>query len=375
MRAVHRLQQEAIEQLVIVHHTVFRDDFGADTLIELAAQFRGDRTEAFHHLAAAAAFFDDLREVVVLDDGAELAVLVIGEMAAGLVEHRFADVRREDLRVALLAQLLADEVLQFLAQHGTIRRPKDEALPHVFVDVEELQFAAQFAVVALFGLFELHEVCFEFFLAREGRAVEALELRLRLVAHVERRADRHQLHVLALRGVADVRSGAEVDEVAVSKRADLLAFGNLLQQVEFEGARIARALAEATEATTFRHRDGFLAGDALPVEFLVLLGDLFHLRLDLLKVVRCDAMVRQVKVVVEAVFHRRAVGELGIRPQAQDGGGHHVGTGVPQTVNIRHLGAFFEGLAFGGHGPRTWRKRGRVSSLKAARNGRQCVSA
>jgi hypothetical protein len=27
-----------------------------------------------------------------------------------------------------------------------------------------------------------------------------------------------------------------------------------------------------------------------------------------------------------------------------------VGTGVPQTVNIRHLGAFFEGLAFGGHG-------------------------
>jgi hypothetical protein len=37
-------------------------------------------------------------------------------MARRLVELEFADVGREDLRVALLAQLLADEVLQLLAE-------------------------------------------------------------------------------------------------------------------------------------------------------------------------------------------------------------------------------------------------------------------
>jgi hypothetical protein len=78
-------------------------------------------------------------------------------------------VRREDLGVALLAQLLADEVLQLLTQDGTVRRPEDEALPHVFVDVEELQFFAQLAVIALLRLFELFEMLGEFFAV--GKAV------------------------------------------------------------------------------------------------------------------------------------------------------------------------------------------------------------
>jgi hypothetical protein len=147
-----------------------------------------------------------------------------------------------------------------------------------------------------------------------------------------------------------VRSGAEVDELAVLEAGDLLAFRNFVDEVELEDAGIARTLAQAAEAAALRHGLGFLAADALPFELLVLLRDLFHLRLDLLEVIRRDAVLRQVEVVVEAVFHRRAVGKLGIRPQAQDGGGHHMGTGVAQAVDVGHLGAFFESFSFGGHG-------------------------
>ena len=108
------------------------------------------------------------------------------------------------------------------------------------------------------------------------------------------------------------------------------------------------ALGESAEAAAFRHRLGFLAGDRLVFELLVLLGDLLHLRLDFLEIVRRDA-VGHVEIIVEAVFNRRAVGELRVRPEAQDGGGHHVGGGVAEPLEVGHLGAFVESLAFGGH--------------------------
>jgi len=52
----------------------------------------------------------------------------------------------------LLAQLVADEVLQLLADDRAVGRPEDEALADVFVDVEEFQFLAELAVVAGLGL-------------------------------------------------------------------------------------------------------------------------------------------------------------------------------------------------------------------------------
>jgi len=66
----------------------------------------------------------------------------------GLVQLELADVRGEDLRVALLAQLLADEVLQLLADDRAVGRPQDEPLADVVVDDEEPLVAPDRAVVA-----------------------------------------------------------------------------------------------------------------------------------------------------------------------------------------------------------------------------------
>src|SRR5690606_8066610 len=104
-----------------------------------------------------------------------LRLLVIGEVAGGLVEREPADVRREDLRVTLLAELVGDEGLEFLANDGAGLSPEDEALADVLVDMEQLEILAELAVVAELGLFELGEIGGEFFLRREGGAVDALE--------------------------------------------------------------------------------------------------------------------------------------------------------------------------------------------------------
>ncbi|MGC4014774.1 MAG: hypothetical protein QM755_09715 [Luteolibacter sp.] len=89
----------------------------------------------------------------------------------------------------------------------------------------------------------------------------------------------------------------------------------------------------------------------LALELLVLLRDLLHLRLDFLEVVRGDPVLH-FEVVVETALDRRAVGELGVRPDAQDGGGHDVGAGVAQAFQIGHLLALFESLPFGDMGRR-----------------------
>jgi hypothetical protein len=43
---------------------------------------------------------------------------------------------------------------------------------------------------------------------------------------------------------------------------------------------------------------------------------------------------------------------LRIRPDSQDGGGHHVGGGMADPLEVGHLGAFVERFTFG-HGSRT----------------------
>ena len=126
----------------------------AGARVDLGREALGDGVQPGDHLGAGAALSEDLGQGLVLDHRGELGLLVVGEVAGGLVELELADVRREDLRVALLAQLLADEVLQLLADDRAVGGPEDQALADVLVDDEELQVAAELAVVALLGLLE-----------------------------------------------------------------------------------------------------------------------------------------------------------------------------------------------------------------------------
>jgi len=81
-------------------------------------------------------------------------------MAAGAVEVELADVRREDLRIALLVEFLGDEVLERATDQRAFRLPEDQTLADGFVDVEKLQLATEAAVVALLRFLKTVEVLF-----------------------------------------------------------------------------------------------------------------------------------------------------------------------------------------------------------------------
>ena len=260
-------------------------------------------------------------------------------MAGGAVEVELADVGSENLGVALFVEFLGDEFLEGAADEGTFRFPEDQALADGFVDVEEAEFTAEAAVVAFLGFFEAVEMLGEGLLVFEGGAVEALELAFRFIAHVEGGRDRHDFDVLALRGVADVWAGAEIDEIAVLEAGDLFSLGDLVDEVELEAGGVPGAFSEAAEASGFRHGFGILAGDRFVFELLVLLGDFLHLLLDFLEIVGGDAVLH-FEIVVEAVLNWRAVGELRVGPDAEDGGGHDVRGGVAHALEVGHLVAF-----------------------------------
>jgi hypothetical protein len=256
-------------------------------------------------------------------------------VAGDLVELELADVGREDLRIALLAQLLADEGLQLLADDGPVRGPEDQALAHVLVDDEELQVLPELAVVAELGLLGLLEVLGELLLRRERGPVDALELLVLLAAAVVGAGDREQLEGLDLGGVAHVRAGAQVHELAVLVERDLLALGDVRQAAE-----LVALLAAGPDDL-----GGLLAGDLPPQERLVLVGDLLHLGLDLHQVLGRQLVV-EVDVVVEARVRGRADVELGLGENPQEG----------RRKDVRgRVAEFFEGSH--GHGGRGEERR------------------
>src|SRR4029077_4164171 len=104
-----------------------------------------------------------------------------------------------------------------------------------FLEVEEVELAAELAVVALLRFLDLLEISVEFFLLGERRAVDAGQHRVVAVA-----APIGAGHLLQLEGVADlagrghVRTAAEVEPVALLVNLELLAGRNLIDQLDLE---------------------------------------------------------------------------------------------------------------------------------------------
>ena len=144
MRTVHRLQQIAFD-IARRHHV---------------RQVRA-RTPVVGKLA----------QEIALHDRHELAVGVVGEVPAGLIELQLGDVRAEHLLVSLLAQLLGDEVLKLLAHDRAVGGPQHEPLPDRLVDVEQSELLAEQPVIALLRLLQLVEIVGQLFFVGEGGPV------------------------------------------------------------------------------------------------------------------------------------------------------------------------------------------------------------
>ncbi len=83
---------------------------------------------------------------------------VFSVVARRNVEFFAANVRRYHVLVARPKLHPAQKPDQVVAQHGPTRCPERQTCPNQFVEIEQFQFAAQFAVIALFGCFQGQQV-------------------------------------------------------------------------------------------------------------------------------------------------------------------------------------------------------------------------
>ena len=105
-------------------------------------------------------------------------------MTGGSIEVQLPDVWRKYLVIALLGQLLSNEILKLLSNGCTGGLPKHESLPHLVIDFKESHVLADLAMVALTGLLKLCKVGCEFILGGECGAINALKLGIFLIATV-----------------------------------------------------------------------------------------------------------------------------------------------------------------------------------------------
>ena len=191
----------------------------------------------------------------------------------------------------VLLDLLPDRPALGVPEHGTWR---------MLVDVEQIQLAAQLAVVALFGFFQAEQIVLQLILGRPGRAVDALQHFIAVVAAPVSASHLHQLEVLELASAGHVGAAAQIFKSAFAVQAHVFIAGDAGNDL---GLVVLALVLE------MRHR--FIAWQHTALHRLILVSQLGHLLFDSDQVFRRKgALVRE--VVVEAVFNHGADGDLRI---------------------------------------------------------------
>ena len=247
-------------------------------------------------------------------DRAEHAVRKVFKMPRGFVELLVHDVRRDHGLVPAFGQTLADEVLDDSPDKRSFRMPEHEAAAGILFDRIEIEFGAEFAVVAFRRFFEKDEVVVEFLLRRKGGPVDALQHRVVLVAPPVRARDAHQLDRADLARRFGVTAAAEIGKVADRVERDRLALGNVARQFDFE-----RVVAVAFER--------FTAFDAPAGHLVVLFDDLVHALLELGQIVGRERL-RAREIVVEPVLDRGSDRGFRLRKEIL----HRIGKNVRRSM-------------------------------------------
>ena len=242
-------------------------------------------------------------------------------MSGNLEELLVHDVRRVDEIVAVPEDELALEVLDLASNHSAVRMPENEPCTDTRIRREEIELAAERAMIATLGLLEAMQIGGEIFLVPPRRAVDALQHLPMLIATPVRACRVQELEVLDARRVWHVRAAAQIDERSVRVRRNHFVFAELGESLELE-----RIVDE------FRLRA--LAIDLLAHERKFFVRSAAHLLLDLLEIVGGERL-GDLEVVVEAILDRGAESDrrpwdaAGARPSrasAQPNGGAHRGS-------------------------------------------------
>ncbi len=180
--------------------------------------------------------------------------------------------------------------------------PENQPRPRQFLDGKQIELLPDHAMVALLGLFLLVNKIVEVFLREKRRPINALQLRVLLIAQPVSAGNVQQLERLDLPGRGNVRAAAEIEKLAgLVDRNPFIGLGELLDEV---------ALHEV--AFTLELRQPLVARQKFAGIGNVLLHQLLHLLLDLLQVLGRERR-RTIEVVKESSVSWRPMTQLGLR--------------------------------------------------------------
>jgi hypothetical protein len=232
------------------------------------------------------------RVVALLRLGGEHVLPVLAPVPGPFPQVLVEDLRALDLLVAVVA-VDASHVLLDLLPDGPALGVPEHRTRAVLVEVEQVELAAELAVVALLGLLEHRQVALQVVLARPGSAVDALQLLVAVVTAPIGAGHLHQLEVAQAAGAGYMRPAAQVLEGAFAVQADLLAGRNGLDELSLV------VLAQPLEVG-----HGLVARQHAAHDRLVLASQIVHALLDCSQVFgREGALVGE--VVVEAMLDDR----------------------------------------------------------------------
>ncbi len=140
--------------------------------------------------------------------------------------------RREDALITGGELGFFRELFQFFGDDCAARQKHWQARADIIVEDEKLEFASEFAMVALLRFLQHREVVVEFLFGFECRAVNALQLRIFFVALVVRAGHIGELERADVSGAHHVRPGAEIDEIAVAIERNFFVGRNVFDDVE-----------------------------------------------------------------------------------------------------------------------------------------------
>ncbi|CAI8430745.1 MAG: Uncharacterised protein [Rhodospirillaceae bacterium] len=287
---------------------------GADALIEnLHVTGTVHRLECENALVGAGVFVGRVA-------GGEHVLAELVPVAGLLPQLAVDQLRGLNLLVASVVEPVAHVLFQLGVDPPALGVP-EHAAARLFLQVEQAQFLAELAVVALGGLFQLGQVHAQGLGVFEGCTVDPLQLLPAAITAPVGTGHREQLEGFADHASArGVGPAAQVDPVALRVERDGLALGQIFDQLDLE-----------LLALGLEQRDGFVPADHLPLKGCVAGDHLVHLRLDHLEVVGGEGLF-PVEIVVKAVFDRRADGDLRAGKQLLHRLGQHVGTVVADDL-------------------------------------------
>ena len=261
---------------------------------------------------------------LVADD--EHAVLVVVPVPGHLVEVGLRHVRRAGADVAAPVLFVLDKADEGAEDALALGHEQRQALPYALVGHEDAQLSAQLVVVALFRLFDGGEILGQFALFVKAGAVDAREHLVVLVAAPIRAGQRRQLERLDHARRRQMRTCAQVDEIALTIEGDLGVLGQIVDQLDLVGLVVA-----------LHQLDRLFARQHESLELVVRLDDLRHLALDHLQLFERDGR-RKVEIVIKSLVDRRSDRKFDRRMHALHRLRENVRAGV--TIDAPALGVF-----------------------------------